>query len=298
MKKSKLYLIAGLVLAAVLMVTVVIYHAVPNRQLETESPVTAAQTEATTETEDDTTLEDETTVADETTANATTAATAAATQANTTTRAPQQAGWVYPFNFPGVYPALAYIPSGNDFYLILVNRHNALPDNFTRDHLDLVTAMPGYPTLMHRTAARYFQQMYQAGRAAGVVLTPLGGYRDTAHQNRNFTNRIQRYRNEGHSHAVAVDMATRWIKPPRCSEHETGLAMDIGRINMNFSHSAEYRWLLQNAHNFGFILRYPPNSIQYTYVNYEPWHWRFVGVENATAIRASGLVLEHWLRQR
>lgn len=302
MKKHKVYLIAGLVLAAVLMITVIIYHAVPQRQLN-EPTITAAQTtETTAETEE--TTEDEITTeayaaADETTITATTMA-AAATQATTrlTTRAPQQAGWVYPFSFPGVYPAMAYIPSGDAFYLILVNRHNALPDYFTRNHLDLVPAIPGSSQRLHRTAASYFHQMYQAGRAAGVVLTPLSGYRDTAHQNRNFTNRIQRYRDQGHSHAVAVDMATRWIKPPRCSEHETGLAMDIGQIATNFSNTPAYRWLLENAHNFGFILRYPPNSIQHTYVNYEPWHWRFVGVENARAIRASGLVLEQWLRQR
>ncbi|MCL2194372.1 MAG: M15 family metallopeptidase [Oscillospiraceae bacterium] len=296
MKKHKVYLIAGLVLVAVLMLTVILYHAIPERQLD-EPAVTAAQTTRS----DETTVDEESTTVDDATTEPDTTedeTTVAVTTAQTTTRAPQQAGWVYPFNFPGVYPVMAYIPMGDAFYLILVNRHNALPDHFTRNHLDLVPAVPGSAQRLHRTAARYFHQMYQAGRAAGVVLTPLSGYRDTAHQNRNFTNRIARYRNEGHDHATAVDMATRWIKPPRCSEHETGLAMDIGQISMNFSNTAAYRWLLQNAHNFGWILRYPPNSIQYTYVNYEPWHWRFVGVENARAIRESGLVLEHWLRQR
>jgi D-alanyl-D-alanine carboxypeptidase len=292
MKKHKLYLAAGLIFAAVLMITVILYHLVPARQLEREPTVTAAHTTTEITAEPGTTAE-----ADDPT---TTAVNTTTTTRVTTTHA-QPGGWVYPFNFPGVNPAMAHIPSGDDFYLILVNRHHALPDNFTRNHLNLVTAVPGY-TLdtqrLHRTAAHQYHLMYQAGRAAGVVLTPLGGYRTTEHQNRNFTNRIQRYRNEGHDHATAVDMATRWIKPPRCSEHETGLAMDIGQINMNFSNSAAYRWLMANAHNFGWILRYPPNSIQHTYVNYEPWHWRFVGVENAIAIRESGLVLEQWLRQR
>ncbi|MCL2446813.1 MAG: M15 family metallopeptidase [Oscillospiraceae bacterium] len=298
MKKHKVYLIAGLVLAAVLMITVILYHMIPGRQLEQEPAVTIGQTEAITAETEDTTVE--TTIADETTTSQTTLATTtviAATQTTVTTRAPQQAGWVYPFSFPGVYPAMAHIPSGDSFYLILVNRHNALPDNFTRNHLNLVAAIPGSAQRLHATAARYFHQMYQAGRTAGVVLTPLSGYRDTAHQNRNFNNRIQRERNAGHDMATAVDLATRWVKPPRCSEHETGLAMDIGQISMNFSNTAEYRWLMANAHNFGFILRYPPNSIQHTYVNYEPWHWRFVGVQNATAIRNSGLVLEQWLRR-
>ena len=292
MKKHKLYLIAALVLATILMVTVIIYHTAPARQLEREPAITAAPTEASDET---TTSEPDDTTADETTGTTATNAT------TITTTVPQQPGWVYPFNFPGINPAMAYIPSGDDFYLILVNRHNALPDNFTRNHLNLVTAVPGYNAdtqRLHATAARYYHQMYQAGRAAGVVLIPLGGYRTTEHQNRNFNNNITRFRNEGHSHAQAVELAARWVKPPRCSEHETGLAMDIGQLSMNFSNTPAYRWLMENAHNFGWILRYPPNSLQHTYVNYEPWHWRFVGVENAIAIRESGLVLEQWLRQR
>jgi len=218
------------------------------------------------------------------------------TQENTTaTTTAANAAWVYPFSFPGFdAPVLAYIPS--DFYLILVNRFHALPCDFTRDFLRLENA--GNGVLMHATAARYFRDMYAAGREAGVTLTPISGYRDTQRQETNFRNRIQRYRNEGHSYEIAVDMAARWIKPPRCSEHETGLAMDIGNLHQNMENSNEFRWLMENAHNFGFILRYPRGAEHITYVNYEPWHWRFVGVENATAIRASGLVLEQWLEQR
>jgi len=247
---------------------------------------TTGETEVTTEEKP---TEEATTTNEETTAATTT------TTARTTTTA--TAGFVYPFDFPGISPAMARIPAGDEFYLILVNRNYALPDNFTRNHVPLTAAVPGYPAQLHTTAARYYHQMYQAARQAGVVLTPLGGYRTTEHQNRNFTNRIARYRNEGHSHEQAVNMAALWIKPPRCSEHETGLAMDIGSINMNFEDSAAFAWLTENAHNYGFILRYPRNATEITMVNFEPWHWRFVGVENARAIRASGLVLETWLQQ-
>jgi len=217
-----------------------------------------------------------------------------------TTRA-VELGWVYPFNFPGIAPALTHIPGGSDFYLILVNRNHALPCNFTRDFLRLEAT--GNGTQLHATAAQYFRAMQQAGRADGVELIARSGYRNTDQQQLFFETRIQRYRNEGHSHQAAVDMAARWIKPPRCSEHETGLAMDILSPGMqsllqSFDQTAEFRWLQNNAHSFGFILRYPRGAEAITEVNYEPWHWRFVGIENATAIRSSGLVLEQWLERR
>ena len=227
-------------------------------------------------------------------------ATAAPTTAAQTTTAND--GFVYPFNFPGVAPAMARIPEGDDFYLILVNRNYALPDNFTRDFLRLEVAVTHFPEniQLHETAARYFRQMYQAGRRDGVGLIPFSGYRNTQRQYTNFTNRIQRYRNQGYTHEQAVNMAAMWIKPPRCSEHETGLAIDLTNpghwgLRQAFDQTPEFAWLMENAHNFGFILRYPRGSEAITMVNYEPWHWRFVGVENARAIRASGQVLETWL---
>jgi len=231
--------------------------------------------------------------------------TQAATAADTTTTSHD--GFVYPFNFPGVAPAMARIPQGDEFYLILVNRNYALPDNFTRDFLRLEVAVTHFPEniQLHETAARYFRQMYQAGRAAGVGLIPFSGYRNTQRQYTNFTNRVQRYRNAGYSHEQAVNMAAAWIKPPRCSEHETGLAIDLTNpghwgLREAFDQTPEFAWLVENAHDFGFILRYPrgAEAMAATMVNYEPWHWRFVGVENARAIRASGQVLETWLAAR
>jgi len=230
--------------------------------------------------------------------------TAQAPTVTTTTTAVAPGGFVYPFNFPGVAPVMANIPSGDAFYLILVNRNFALPDHFTRDHLNLVTIPGSNPAIqMHATAAHYYHQMYLAGRQAGVGLIPFSGYRNTQRQYTNFTNRIQRYRNQGYTHEQAVNMAAAWIKPPRCSEHETGLAIDITNpghwgLRQAFDQTPEFAWLMENAHEFGFIMRYPRGAEAITMVNYEPWHFRFVGVENARAIHASGLVLEQWLEQR
>ena len=86
------------------------------------------------------------------------------------------------------------------------------------------------------------------------------------------------------------------IKPPGCSEHNLGVAMDIIATADNFYTTEEYAWLMENAADYGFILRYPQDKQYITRVEYEPWHWRYVGVEHAHAIKASGLCLEEYLQ--
>ena len=101
----------------------------------------------------------------------------------------------------------------------------------------------------------------------------------------------------GYSRVEATQMAATRILPPGTSEHNAGLAMDIcvASTSANFEQTDEFAWLMENAADYGFILRYPEDKQDITKITYEPWHWRYVGVENAKAMKASGECLEEYL---
>ena len=84
------------------------------------------------------------------------------------------------------------------------------------------------------------------------------------------------------------------------SEHQTGLCVDVilnghSELTTDFEHTRSFAWLSQNAHRFGFILRYPSGKSDVTGFTYEPWHFRYVGRDAATAIYQSGLTLEEYV---
>ena len=135
-------------------------------------------------------------------------------------------------------------------------------------------------------------------QADGITLTPLSGHRRISTQKTNFENKIQKYVNQGYSKAEATQMAAKIILPPGTSEHNAGIAMDIISLDVEFEQTQAFRWLQENAADYGFILRYPKDKQGITEITYEPWHWRYVGVENAKKIKASGQCLEEYLGVR
>ena len=83
---------------------------------------------------------------------------------------------------------------------------------------------------------------------------------------------------------------------PGASEHQTGLSFDVTvETNDGFENTPQYGWLMQHAHEYGFIQRYPANKADITGISYEPWHYRYVGVEAATRMYRTGLTLEEFL---
>ena len=85
---------------------------------------------------------------------------------------------------------------------------------------------------------------------------------------------------------------------PGASEHQTGLAFDVtAENNGGFETTEQYAWLCAHAHEYGFIQRYPANKADETGISYEPWHYRYVGVEAATRIRETGVTLETFIRE-
>ena len=90
-------------------------------------------------------------------------------------------------------------------------------------------------------------------------------------------------------------MAATVVARPGTSEHHTGLAIDFNGVKDDFYKTKEYSWLMSNAANYGFILRYPQNKTDVTNVIYEPWHFRYVGKVHAQKVVQSGLCLEEYI---
>lgn len=182
-----------------------------------------------------------------------------------------------------------------DWKLILVNPWNKLPEDFevTRTLLQNGHSIDerAYPDL---------QEMMDDCRKAGLSPMICSSYRDVETQTRLFNNQINQWKNNGYSQEEAEKEAAKWVAIPGTSEHHTALALDIvatsnQNLNEQQENTAEQKWLMENCWNYGFILRYPKDKTEITGITYEPWHYRYVGRENAEKIKNSGLCLEEYL---
>lgn len=94
-----------------------------------------------------------------------------------------------------------------------------------------------------------------------------------------------------------------WVAPPGYSDHQTGFVFDIDRINVSdksgigFDGTGDTRWFLDNCANYGFILRYPEDKVDITKYDYEPWHYRYVGIPHALYMKEHNLCLEEYIEQ-
>ena len=199
----------------------------------------------------------------------------------------------YAYAYAGFMPAYADMTVA-DWRMILVNRDYILPDGYKPKLENAVESGYGDVYLDERVAP-YYNEMYKAAYKDGIHLVPISGYRSVDRQKRNFENKIDYYMDEGYSKVEATQKAATIILPPGTSEHNAGLAMDICSLEQNFEDTEEFRWLCENAADYGFILRYPEDKQDITKIIYEPWHWRYVGVEAAKAMKSSGECLEEYL---
>lgn len=199
----------------------------------------------------------------------------------------------YAYAYAGFMPAYADMTVA-DWRMILVNRDYILPNGYKPKLENAVES--GYGDIyLDEKVAPYYNEMYKAAYKDGIHLVPISGYRSVDRQKRNFENKIDYYMDKGYSKVEATQKAATIILPPGTSEHNAGLAMDICSLEQNFEETEEFRWLCENAADYGFILRYPEDKQNITKIIYEPWHWRYVGVEAAKAMKASGECLEEYL---
>ena len=179
----------------------------------------------------------------------------------------------------------------SNLYLTLVNSGLRINESYTPN---LVYVCKSSEKL-EKTAAEHYEAMYEAAQKEGLTLTPCSGYRSFALQQQNYENKAAYYESIGYSKKEALIKAAAVIMPAGSSEHNLGLAMDIVCAEDRFSDTEEFKWLTLHAADYGFILRYPADKTAITKVVYEPWHWRYVGVEDAKKIKESGLCLEEYI---
>lgn len=183
-------------------------------------------------------------------------------------------------------------PDTDDSWMLtLVNADHTIPDSAIPTELtDLFNGEQVdsriYPDL---------QQMFDDARTQGVYPLVNDGYRTHARQQSLMDQRVDAYIAEGYDEETAQQLAESWVAVPGTSEHELGLAVDIVADTDKCSNETVYRWLKDNAWQYGFILRYPEDKVDITGIDYEPWHYRYVGREAALEIYQQDLCLEEYL---
>lgn len=183
----------------------------------------------------------------------------------------------------------------NAWMLRLVNHTHPLPDDFT---VELGTLPNGLQ--FDARAIDQLEKMLDDGNASGLQLMVCSAYRSIARQDQLFEQMKQQYIAQGMTEQEAYDKTSTIRTPHACSEHSSGLAADIVAVNYQtlddgFGDTPEAKWLAAHAVEYGFILRYPKDKEDVTGIIWEPWHFRYVGVENAQKIKDSGLCLEEYL---
>ena len=184
-----------------------------------------------------------------------------------------------------------------EWNLLLVNPWTPLPQDFSVELAELKNGR-----CVDERIYQDLQDMLADARAEGLSPVICSAYRTNAQQQMLYGNKIKRLELEGYSQEEAQQKAGTVVAVPGTSEHETGLALDIVAesyqvLTEDQENTAEQQWLMENAHRYGFILRYPKGKSEITGICYEPWHYRYVGQEAAKVIYEEGLCLEEYLEQ-
>ena len=139
-----------------------------------------------------------------------------------------------------------------------------------------------------KEAKEQIEKLISDAKNDGMNIRVISAYRSYSYQENLYNNYVK---------SDGVALADTYSARPGYSEHQTGLVVDVTRAFDNFNNfenSEEYNWMLNNAHNYGFILRYPKDKENITTYSFEAWHYRYVGVELAKKIKASNLTFDEY----
>lgn len=157
--------------------------------------------------------------------------------------------------------------------VLMCNPWHAIPNDFTLDLVDF----EGFQ--IDRTTKPYLEQMFNDGRAAGAALEVNNSYRSIATQQYKWDRKVAERMAQGMTKEEAERITGQSLAIPGHSEHHTGMALDIN------SGGGSYEWMAENCWDYGFIVRYPDDHLDITGIIYEPWHFRYVGIELAQELK-------------
>lgn len=183
-----------------------------------------------------------------------------------------------------------------EWNMLLANANNPISEGYVPEVVKVDAAGHEFD----KRAAEALTNMIKDGNATGLKLMICSAYRSTERQTKLFNDMKADFIAKGKKEDEAYAETKKIRAVPGTSEHETGLAADIvsethQSLEDSFDTTKEFAWLNENAYKYGFILRYPREKSAITGIIYEPWHYRYVGVEAAKQIKDKGICLEEFI---
>jgi D-alanyl-D-alanine carboxypeptidase len=181
--------------------------------------------------------------------------------------------------------------SDTDSIVTLVNKNHSISASYVPDDLVTVDLPSTRDTQLRSVAAEGLTKLFKAAEGAGLELYCCSGYRSYETQSELYAWNVETY---------GVNGAELVSARPGMSEHQLGLAMDVTSASVgfdlleSFGSTSEGQFIKENAHRYGFIVRYPQGKTDITGYAYEPWHLRYLGVDVATEIYNSGKTMEEY----
>lgn len=172
---------------------------------------------------------------------------------------------------------------------ILVNKYYYLEEDYDAGNIEKISLQYAYANNSIKDEVYdAFIEMWTSAKEEGITLIINSSYREYTWQEKVYEN-YKSTRGEAYADTYAAR--------PGYSEHQTGLALDIASYPANykdFEDTEAYQWLLKNSYKYGFILRYPKGKENITGYNFEPWHYRYLGIELAKKVHDSGLTYDEY----
>lgn len=183
--------------------------------------------------------------------------------------------------------------------LILVNKQIALPAGYKPNDLvtaniDFVDTASGERRMLRKEAAQAIEKLMAGAKTAGIDLKGTSAFRSYDYQVQLFNAYVAK---------DGKEQAMKYSAPPGHSEHQTGLAIDVSsasvgyQLTQSLEQTKEGKWMADNAHKYGFIVRYQRAYEAETGYMFEPWHLRYIGVEHATNVHKTNVPFERYLEQ-
>lgn len=188
----------------------------------------------------------------------------------------------------------------DDWRLVLVNKQHPIPDDYELK-LGSIKTSRGSMKCDRRIIAD-LEKMIEDARKDGINLVICSPYRPSTRQKYLFNKKVKAYVKSGNSYMDSYYLSAQAVNIPGSSEHEIGLALDIvsdrySGLNEGFADTDAGKWLAKHCMEYGFVLRYPKGKESITGIEYEPWHFRYVGKEAAEYMSSENICLEEFKEQ-